>query len=253
MKTMKNIVLSIILSLSVFSSFAAADSRIINGNAAYSNNKFDEAIALYEDLLKTQESAALYYNLGNAYYKSSKLAPAILNYERAILLNPNDDDIKSNLELAKLQTVDKDESAVDQLAISEWTQSFVNLHSSNTWARMSIIFFLLTLACASLYLYVKVIAVRKLGFIGGILTFLICFVSFFCAKSAKEKITTHEYAIVFTPSVTAKSSPKDNATDALVLHEGTKVLVKQQVKDWYEIETSGGHRAWIKTSDAEKI
>ena len=175
MKTMKNIVLSIILSLSVFSSFAAADSRIIHGNAAYSNNKFDEAIALYEDLLKTQESAALYYNLGNAYYKSGKLAPAILNYERAILLDPNDDDIKSNLELAKLQTVDKDESAVDQLAISEWTQSFVNLHSSNTWARMSIIFFLLTLACASLYLYVKVIAVRKLGFIGGIITFLICF------------------------------------------------------------------------------
>ena len=108
MKTMKNIVLSIILSLSVFSSFAAADSRIINGNAAYSNNKFDEAIALYEDLLKTQESAALYYNLGNAYYKSGKLAPAILNYERAILLDPNDDDIKSNLELAKLQTVDKE-------------------------------------------------------------------------------------------------------------------------------------------------
>ena len=253
MKTMKNIVLSIILSLSVFSSFAAADSRIINGNAAYSNNKFVVSIALYEDLLKTQESAALYYNLGNAYYKSGKLAPAILNYERAILLDPNDDDIKSNLELAKLQTVDKDESAVDQLAISEWTQSLVNLHSSNTWAKMSIIFFLLTLACASLYLYVKVIAVRKLGFIGGIISFLICFVSFFCAKSAKEKMTTHEYAIVFTPSVTAKSSPKDNATDALVLHEGTKVLVKQQVKDWYEIETSGGHRAWIKTSDAEKI
>ena len=87
-----------------------------------------------------------------------------------------------------------------------------------------LIFFLLPLDCASLYLYVKVMAVRKIGFIGGILTFLICIVGFFCAKSAKEKITTHEYAIVFTPSVTAKSSPKDNATDALVLHEGTKVL-----------------------------
>lgn len=253
MKTIKKIVLSIILSLSVFSVWAAADSRIINGNAAYSNNKFEEAISQYEDLLKTQESAALYYNLGNAYYKTGKIAPAILNYERAILLDPSDADIKSNLELAKLQTVDKDESVVDQLAISEWARSFVDLYSSNAWARMSIIFFLLTLVGASLYLYVKVMALRKIGFIGAILTFLICIVSFFCAKSAKEKITAHEYAIIFTPSVTAKSSPKDNATDALVLHEGTKVMVKRQEKEWYEIETSGGHRAWIKTSDAEKI
>ncbi len=250
---MKNIVLSIILSLSVFSAWATADSRIIEGNAAYSNNKFDEAIAKYEDLLKTQESAALYYNLGNAYYKTGKLGAAILNYERAILLDPNDGDIRTNLELAKAQTVDKDETAVDQLAISEWIRSFVNLYSSDAWAKMSIIFFLLTLVGASLYLYVKSIAVRKIGFVGAILTFLVCLVSFFSAKSAKDKITAHEYAIVFTPSVTAKSSPKDNATDALVLHEGTKVMVKQQVKDWYEIETSGGHRAWIKTSDAEKI
>lgn len=253
MKTMKNLVLSIIMSLSVLNVWAAADTRIINGNAAYTAGKYDEAIAQYEDLLKTDESAALYYNLGNAYYKTGKLAAAILNYERAALLDPNNEDIKSNLELAKLQTVDKDESAVDQLAISEWTKSFVDLYSSNTWAKMSIICFLLTLVGAALYLYIKVLAVRKIGFIGAIVTFLICIVSFFCAKSSKDRITTHEYAIVFTPSVTAKTSPKDNATDALVLHEGTKVMVKQQVKDWYEIETSGGHRAWIKTSDAEKI
>lgn len=253
MKTMKNLVLSIIMSLSVLNVWAAADTRIINGNAAYTAGKYDEAIAQYEDLLKTDESAALYYNLGNAYYKTGKLAAAILNYERAALLDPNNEDIKSNLELAKLQTVDKDESAVDQLAISEWTKSFVDLYSSNTWAKMSIICFLLTLVGAALYLYIKVLAVRKIGFIGAIVTFLICIISFFCAKSSKDRITTHEYAIVFTPSVTAKTSPKDNATDALVLHEGTKVMVKQQVKDWYEIETSGGHRAWIKTSDAEKI
>ncbi len=253
MKTMKNIILTIVLSLSVLNVWAGADSRIINGNAAYSAEKYDEAIALYEDLAKTQESAALYYNLGNAYYKTGKIAPAILNYERAMLLDPNDDDIKSNLGMAKLQTVDKDESSIDQLAISEWVRSFVDLYSSNAWAVMSIVFFILTLVGTAFYLYVKSIGIRKFGFISAIVTFLVCIVSFFCAKNSKDRNTTHEYAIIFTPSVTAKSSPKDNATDALVLHEGTKVKVTQEDKGWFYIETSGGHKAWIKCSDAQKI
>ena len=77
-------------------------------DSAYINNDFTNAAELYESILKNKgESADIYYNLGNSYYKNKNIAKAVLNYERALLMNPGDADIRFNLEMARSKTAKK--------------------------------------------------------------------------------------------------------------------------------------------------
>lgn len=65
-------------------------------NRLYLEQKYDAAISRYESVIKNgYESGGVYFNLGNAYFKSGKLQNAILNFERAKKLIPNDDDVSS--------------------------------------------------------------------------------------------------------------------------------------------------------------
>ena len=96
---------------------------------AYQENKFADAIAAYETILGTEgESADIYYNLGNCYYKTKNIAKAVLNYERALLLNPGDADIRFNLELARSKTVDQITPA-SEVFIVAWMKNITNLMS----------------------------------------------------------------------------------------------------------------------------
>lgn len=95
-------------------------------DSAYINNDFTNAAELYESILKNKgESADIYYNLGNSYYKMNNIAKAVLNYERALLLNPGNNDIRFNLELARSKTVDKVTLPSEMFFIT-WIQSLIN-------------------------------------------------------------------------------------------------------------------------------
>ena len=244
-----------ILTAILFATFnlSAQNDLLQQANEAYSKNEFKEAAGLYEELLKTNgESAIVYYNLGNSYYKLNKIAQSILNFERALLLEPGNKDIRFNLEIARLKAVDRIEP-VEDFFLTEWFRSIQNLLSTDAWSNFGIACFILMIACLFLFCFSRRIFLKKTGFFVG-LGLLICVVFGNCfAYNQKKKLTNRNAAIIFAPTTTIKSSPDNSGTDLFILHEGTKVELKNKLGDWNEIETADGNVGWIKSSEIEVI
>lgn len=224
-----------------------------SANQAYTNGDYAKAINHYEMILEHgYESAALYYNLGNAYYKQNIIDKAILNYERALLLKPHDEDIKYNLEMANRLTVDRIEK-LPEFFLNVWIRDSINWFSSNHWAIISIIVFVLALIFISIYIYTRKYGLKKLSFWLGFIFIIISVFSLIFSSKQKKKIITKDTAIVMEPSVTVKSSPDISGTDLFVIHEGTKVWLQDEVGNWKEIKLSDGSKGWLKAEDIEEI
>ena len=221
---------------------------------AYQENDFAAAIEQYEAILADgQESAAIYYNLGNSYYKSENIAKAILNYERALLLHPSDADTRFNLELAKSKTIDKVTPA-SEIFIVTWVKSITNMMSEAGWAKLGIISFILLLVGLLLYIFGKKVVVKKIGFVGALVMIIVCVCANFCADAQKEKQVVRTGAIIMAPSVTVRSTPNESGTELFVLHEGTKVVVEDNaMKGWKEIQLEDGNKGWVPTESIEVI
>ena len=232
---------------------AAQTAQLKEAEAAYTQEAYDKAIESYESVLKSNgPSAGVLYNLGNAYYKSDRLASAILNYERALLQAPNDADIRFNLEMAKQRTVDKIEP-IGTFFLTKWFQSIQNLATVDTWAYVAVICFLFTIIGITFYFFSKRLLFKKTGFFLSAF-FLVCVVlaNVFASKQ-KAKMMDRSGAIVFAETVTVKSSPDDSGTDLFVLHEGTKVNIKSSLGEWSEIILEDGNQGWMPTKAIETI
>jgi len=226
---------------------------VYSGNQQYINGDYEAAIETYEGILDSgYEAAELYFNLGNAYFKSHKLTPAILNYERAILLSPNDEDITYNLDLARTYVIDKIE-ILPRFFMKEWHDSIVRLLNSDYWAYISIITFVLFLLIFSLYLFRNSYRIKRIAFGLSILMLFISISAFVFSYHHRKIITSHNKAILFTPSVTVKSSPDESGTDLFLIHEGIKVTIEDSLGEWTEIILEDGNKGWIQTSDIVKI
>ena len=213
-----------------------SQTTLTQANEAYGQEDYIKAIELYEQTLREQGvSSDLYYNLGNAYYKHNEFAKAILNYERALLLNPGNEDARFNLEMANTHIVDKIDP-VGKFFLSVWIDSLRNFLSSNTWAVIGIVSFLLFIGGLYLYLFSKSVKAKKFGFFGGIILFLIAVL-----------------ANWFAATVPVKSSPAESGTDLFILHEGTKVSILSKLGDWSEVKISDGNRGWLPSSSIEII
>lgn len=225
-----------------------------DADKAYQENDFASAIEQYEAILDAgQESAAIYYNLGNSYYKSENIAKAILNYERALLLNPGDADTRFNLELAKSKTIDKVTPA-SEVFIVTWIRSITNMMSETAWSKLAILSFILVLVGLLLYIFGKKLAIRKVGFISAIVFVLLCIAANLFADAQKEKLVVRTGAIVMSPSVTVRSTPNESGTELFVLHEGTKIFVEDNaMKGWKEIRLEDGNKGWVPTESIEVI
>ena len=243
---MKKIVPIIIGILFAFPAFADSNQAILEiANKNYSDGEYEAAIANYEKVIETgYESATLYYNLGNAYYKTGELAPAILFYEKAHLLAPNDEDINFNLELANSHVVDKLET-IPAFFLSKWIDSLSTQLSSNNWAIISMITFGIGLILFLIYLYISIPLVKRFAFYFSILLIVGTIVSFSFSSKEDNKLSAHDSAIIFSPSVTVKSSPDESGTDLFLLHEGTKVQLNDSLGTWVEIALSDGNEGWI--------
>ncbi|MCF6242569.1 MAG: tetratricopeptide repeat protein [Bacteroidales bacterium] len=245
---MKNIFALIIFSVLSLSSIAQPDSLykyIEQGNKAYIENEFEKAILAYETVIQNGYSAAeLYYNLGNAYYRTKNYKAAILNYERALRLAPDDENIKTNLEFAKNHIQDRIEE-IPKLFIVKWFDNFINLFSSQTWSIISISSFILALLLAMLFLFSKSVSIRKTAFFFGIILMIGSAISFYNAYKQNYKINGIKEAIVFSPTVTVKSAPKTNGTDLFIIHEGLKVKIIGSTHGWKEIKLSDGKIGWL--------
>ena len=195
------------------------------GDSAYMRNDYASAIQIYESLLKKGEAAEVYYNLGNSYYKADDIAKAILNYERALLLQPGNADIRANLEIARSKTIDKVVSVPDIFFVA-WVKSLTNCLSVDAWAKLGIVFFILLLISFSLFFFSKQIIWKKSGFIAGILFLVFTVLSNIFASEQKSELLDRNDAIVLSPSVTVRSTPSESGTGLFVLHEGHKIEIK---------------------------
>lgn len=222
-------------------------------NNNYSKGEFAIAASKYQTIVDSGfVSADLYFNLGNAYFKSKNIKNAILYYERAKLLSPNNSDIDFNLEMARSFTIDKVE-AMPELFFVTWTKWVRNLFSVDSWGVMCVVTFVFALSFLLLYLLSANIVLKKIGFWIGIV-FVFFSLSFYgFGSQLKNTQTKRGTAIVFSPSVTAKSSPSESGNNLFVLHEGTKVEILDQVGEWNEIRLADGNRGWLKIVDIEKI
>ncbi|MDR2765703.1 MAG: tetratricopeptide repeat protein [Tannerella sp.] len=251
MKTLKKLFL--FLAITCMAHGLRAQEALKEAETAYAQENYAKAIELYESVLKNYgDSYAVYYNLGNACYKAGKTASAILNYERALLMNPGDRDVRFNLEMARLRMTDKIEPLGD-LFITKWVQVVQNLFSVDTWATVGVIGFILFAGCLTLFFFAKWMRLRKIGFYAGTILLIIVVCANLFAWNERKALTERTGAIVFAPMVTIKSSPDASGTDLFVLHEGVKVFIKSTLGEWNEIELEDGSVGWIHQKDIEKI
>lgn len=223
------------------------------GDSAYMRDDYASAIQVYEVLLSKGEAADLYYNLGNSYYKAGEIARAILNYERALLLQPGNGDIRANLEIARSKTIDKVEP-VPEIFFVSWTKSLINSMSVDSWAVCGIVCFLLLIVSLYFFIFSKQTGLKKVGFICGIIFLVVTIVANVFAGQQKDELVNRNSAIVINPSVTVRSTPSESGTSLFILHEGHKVDVKDSsMKDWKEIRLEDGKVGWVPASAIEVI
>jgi tetratricopeptide (TPR) repeat protein len=248
--TTKTILILVVCLSYVTTSFAVTK---VEADSAYARGEFQQAIKDYEALLKQGASADLYYNLGNAYYRTENITRAVLNYERALLLSPGDRDIRFNLQIAQSKTIDKIVPESEMFFFT-WYRTLVNLMSVDGWARTSLISLALVIVLLLVYLFSDRIWLRKIGFFGGFALLLLFVVSNVFAWQQKQNLLFRKGAIVIAPSVTVKSTPANNGTDLFILHEGTKVMITDgSMKGWKEIRIADGKEGWIESTQLEEI
>lgn len=224
-----------------------------SANSYYSKAQYDKAIVAYQQLLSDNlQSASVYYNLGNCYYKQNKIGQAILYYKRALKIQPKDEDAQFNLKLALQKTEDKIDSA-PQLFLSEWKTGLAGWLGESGWAWLSIVCLILALAGFALFRLGQRIFQKQLGFYSGIVFLLLFIGAFLLGRSAISINKDRSNAIILSPTVTALSAPSETATKLFVLHEGTEVKIRNTEANWTEIEIANGNSGWINTSALENI
>jgi tetratricopeptide (TPR) repeat protein len=227
------------------SSTAKADSIVSAGNAYYMNHDYNMAATCYKQVVDMGFVAAdLYYNLGNAYYKQNRMAEAILYYEKALLLTPGNDDIRQNLAMANARIVDKINDIPD-LFLKRWINSLGGSLLPDQWAVASLALFVIALVAFLVYRFSESLRTRKLGFTTGIILILLSTACFLFMQSRDQAIRNSHKAIIMAPSVNVKSSPDVQSTNVFVLHEGTRVVLTDSVKDWKEIRIGDGNKGWV--------
>ena len=221
------------------------------GNTYYNEEKFQDAVSQYEQALKSGfESGPLYYNLGNAYFKSGSLGKAILNYSRAKRLMPRDADLISNLTFAR-SLVKGGVLALQRMFISHLFFTFADLFSLNTLALYSsILYFVLSVL---IIFFILMPRLRKIMSYTVVLCAILFIISLSLFSAQYNAIVVQKEAIVVSEKTDSKFEPFADATTFFTLYEGEEVNVVASEKGWVKIQRLDGKQGWVKESDVEPI
>lgn len=242
-----------ILILGSLYSFSQNNSTIEKANKLYNEGLYDSSLVLYSSILdKNLHSSELYFNMGNAYFKNNNLPKAILYYEKALKLSPNDEDIKYNLSITNSMIVDKIEN-VPQLFYKQWWNYFYDRYNTNTWAIISVATWVLFLISLGIFLLSRSRSRKKFVFYITVLIFIAALGSFGLASQKYYFSKENKEAIIFTPTITVKSSPTKNSVDLFVVHEGTKVKIIDKLDNWNKVKIKDGSIGWLPSNSMELI
>ena len=230
------------------------DSLFNAASAAYSEGNWTDAAKTWTSIENLGlESPALYCNMGSAWFKSGDVAKAMLYYERALKLDPSYEDARYNKTVISDFIQDRIEP-VPEFILKTWTRDLCYVLDSDTWSVISLVFLALTAVSVLLLFLSSSLALRRTGFFTAIVSFLLMVMSLSFAFWQKADYSRKDGAIIMTPVVSVKSSPSSEAsTDLFILHEGTKVLILDEVGGWRNIELADGRQGWMKSDDMEII
>ena len=219
----------------------------------YQKGDYTQAVALYSSILKSgKESSALYYNLGNTYYKLNNVPESIYYYEKALQLDPENADAKNNLIFANQMKVDAI-TPLPKTWVRQLSDGIVGLFSAHTWAVLSIIGVFAFVLSFLLYYFVERTALKR-TFFSLMLVFLFFAIgSYTLAHFCHKQVSQTQYAILFDKTVRVFSDANAYSSEVMQLHEGTKVEIIEDAKDWVKIRLVNGKTGWTKVSSLRKL
>lgn len=253
----------IAICLSLFCLSASATSMAQQADSAYNREAYSDAIRLYNEAITTDGvSSNILYNLGNAYYRDNQLGKAILSYERALKLDPSNNEAAINLNFVKTQIEDAPED--DSSFLSNVHKGIVSTFAPDAWAWLALAIFIVLLGTIAAYIFSNHVAVRKFGFFGAIIMVFIFIYVIAIAYQTAGAYRKHDSAIVIVPTTSLSSAPRSSRSDkekVVPIHEGTKVEILDSlstpddpnVGKWYDVKINNSSRAWLNADDVERI
>ena len=233
--------------------YGQSEALFDKGVAAYNDGKYSEAIGYYEDVIKSGvHSEAVYFNLGNCYYKLNKTAPSIYYYEKALLLDPDDAEIKNNLAFAKQMTLDAIEE-MPQTGLARLSQNMSNVMTYEQWGLGSIVFIFLAVFSFILYYFLSYSNYKRIALISSMVSVFLGVLFFAFAYSGQQSYASDQPAIVFAEEITVRSEPNRRSEPVFELHEGTKVQVLDMLEDWQKIQLVNGQEGWLHESEVRLL
>lgn len=247
------IILSCLMSIALHVSADNTDMLKMQADSAYSHEQYDKAIKLYEKIAQMTPNYKVFYNLGCSYYRTDNLPKSILWFERALKLNPSDEDILFNLSLLRNKTIDKINPRHEMIFITIY-KKLVNMMSLKSWSIVCISLFILFFVFLSLFFFSNNLSLRKTGLFLSALCIIFCILGNICAYQQRSFALNNVKGVIMSPAVTVKSTPTENGSDLFVIHEGTCVEIKDSsLKDWLEIQIADGKLGWIPKKTLELI
>lgn len=261
---LRHILCSLCLLGGVLTVSADPSALTASADSAYMADDYSLALQLYQQTAETYgTSSALYCNIGNCQYRLGNPGQAILAYERALKLNPSDADARENLAFVRSRIVDRPGESGSFLSNSY--DAIADAAQPNTWAWLAFGTFVLFLCAAGLYVFTSRPALRKTGFFGGICLIVITVGLILVTVRAASRASDTERGVIISSSTilsTTPRQPKDRNEEAMLLHEGTTFTILDSVSAapgdssavvWYDVRIDNAHRAWIRSTDIERI
>lgn len=239
--------------LLLFTQFFWAQDAFEKGNQLYQKGQYQKAIAAYETILQSgQESADVYFNLGNCYYKLNKVGPAVYNFEKALLIKPSDSEIQNNLAFAKKMAIDEIQET-PKVGFLKIIQDFTSSFHYDTWGWIVIVMSVLFLFSFLGYYFSHTTTLKRVFFVGMLLLLVAIIIGLFAGFFEQNRIQNDKPAIVFAEVTAVKSEPNSSAQDAFTLHAGTKVQILETVNNYYKIQIADLKEGWIEKSALKEI
>ena len=231
----------------------SVDDLFDSANDFYKIEKFEKAIELYQQIaLKGTISAELYYNLGNSYYKINKVGPAIYYFEKALKLDPTNEDTQNNLIFAKRLALDNIEELPKNI-FQKFNENYLQQLSYNQWAIVSVVFSFLVSLLFLLFYFANSSTLRRVYFVSSICSFLLLIISLLITYNQFLFFKNNKEAIVFAETSNVKNAPTFNSEEVFILHEGTKVIVLDALDNWKKIKLADGKQGWINAKEIKEL
>lgn len=220
---------------------------------AYTKGNYQEAIAIYEQISKVCNNAEVYYNLGNAYYRTSNYTQAIIAYEHSLLLSPGDEDVKHNLQVVRSKTADAIQPS-QTIIFKEWFEVCSCITSIDGWARTSLISFVIALVMFLIYLFVSNFVVQKVSFFASLVFIVLFVIGNMFAMYRTSVMNDKSGAVITASSAIVKKTPNVQSADVCIIHDGTKVIITDSgMNGWLDIQLPDGREGWIQTNTVKVI